>query len=522
MEASSRSLVTRPVHRSPARRWGVAIAAILTAAAAPLALAQELNQEVQALISQAKLGKGRAGVSLIDVDRGVVLAGVRASEAFAPASNAKLLTSGAALLTLGTDFTFRTEIIRDGARIIIRGSGDPALADPELLDAMKPKMTVEDVLTRIAGAVANQDVTVISELVVDDRVFDRNYVHPDWPVDQLNRWYCAEVAGVNFHTNVISVYPRPSPDGPGKPPLVDVQPRAPWIEIDNKARTSADSKNAVWLARNETAYQFTLFGEVRYPSRVPVYVTFHDAPTFVGRLMADRLADAGVARSPGFAVRLASPTEKLDGGQVVAVVKTPIDEVLRRCNKDSQNLYAEALFKRIGHEVTKEPGSWESGSAVVRMIVSERMGPDFASTTNLVDGSGLSKHNQVTPLAFTRWLEMMAKQKSVADAYTASMPTAGEGTLEERFKGAGLKNELRAKSGAINKVRCLSGYVIAPSGRRVAFSVLVNDLEGDTGRAAMKLHEDVVKLADKWLTKREPASQAKPAEKSNDEGKLGG
>lgn len=492
------------------RRWrALAAMAVLACAGLP-ALAQELNQEVQKLISDAKLGKARVGVSIVDLDRGGVLAAVRASEAFVPASNMKILTSGAALLTLGSDFTFRTEVVRDGSRIVVRGSGDPALADPELLEQMNPKLTVEDVLSKISAAVAGQTGSQgISELVIDDRVFDRQYVHPDWPIDQLNRWYCAEVAGVNFHTNVLGVYPRPSPDGPGKPPIVDFQPRADWIEIENKARTSADSKNSVWLARGATPYQFTMFGEVRYPTRVPVFVAFREVPDLVGRLLSDRFVEAGMRRAAGYKVRLAGADEALDGGQVVAVVKTPMTEILRRCNKDSHNLYAEALFKRIGHEVTHEPGSWQNGSAVVRMLVAEKLGAEFASSCNFVDGSGMSKTNQVTPLALTRWLEMISKQSNVSGAFIESLPTAGEGTLEERFRGADLKNELRAKSGAINRVRCLSGFVTSPSGRRVAFSVLVNDLEGDTGRAALRLHEDVVKLADKWLAKREAAAQPK-------------
>lgn len=501
----------RPGRAIRVRSLAALTLAALAVAAAPLAAgAQELNEEVRALMGKGKLGtKSKIGVSIVDVDRGTVLASIRASDQFTPASNMKVLTSGAAVLTLGTDFAFRTEIIRSDSRLIIKGSGDPALADPELLEKMSPKLTVGEVMDKLAGAVAKDGMTSVSEIIVDDRIFDRDAVQSSWPTNQLNRWYCAEVSGLNFHTNVLAVFPRPSPEGPGKPPPYTIQPPAPWVSIDNKARTSATGQNTTWLSRTSDDNRFQMFGEVRFAAQVPVYVTLHDPATFFGKVFAGSLASAGVAQADGFKVRVPELTEQLPEGKVVAVVRTPLEEVLKRCNKDSHNLYAESLMKRIGHDVTKEAGSWSGGASVVRMLLSEKLGPEFASAYNAVDGSGMSKLDQVTPLMMTRWLEMLAKTQSVSDTFINSMATNGEGTLEERFRDSKLKNELRAKSGAINNVRCLSGYLIAPSGKKIAFSVLCNDLEGEANYNAMRFHEEVVKMIDGYLAKREGNSKAK-------------
>lgn len=487
-----------------ARRRGAWMSAVLCVAGATFAArAQDLTAELSALIGQAKLGKASVGISVLDSDRTTPLAAIRAGDLFAPASNMKVLSSGAAILVLGNDFTFRTEIRLVGSQVVAIGSGDPALADPELLERMEPKITVDDVLDRLADAVAQRATEPLSALVTDDRIFDRAFVHSTWPQDQLNRWYCAEVSGLNFHANVLGVFPRPNPEGPGKPPVFDLQPSTPGFEIENKARTVGDGKNSVWLTRSGDD-RFTMFGEVRYPSRVPVFVTVHDAPAMFGRLLANRLERRGVAKAAGFEVRAAVGDERFEGS-AVAVVKTPLEEVLVRCNKDSHNLYAEALLKRVGHEVTREPGSWENGSAVLRMLISERLGPDLATGTALLDGSGLSRENRVSPLLLTRWMDHVARDKEAGALFVRSLPSDGEGTLAQRFRDAKLTNELRAKSGAINQVRCLSGFVIAPSGRRLTFSVLVNGLQGDTSRAALKLHEDVVRVLDRWLARREPA-----------------
>src|SRR4051812_23030202 len=153
-----------------------------------------LNEEVTRLVAARKLGEARVGISLVDLETGATLANVHGGDPFTPASNMKLLTSGAALLVLTPDFAFRTELIRDGDRLILRGAGDPALADPVVLQSMEPRLTVNDVLGALAGAVAKAEMKDVREVVVDDRVFDREYVHPEWPVKQLDRGYCAEVS----------------------------------------------------------------------------------------------------------------------------------------------------------------------------------------------------------------------------------------------------------------------------------------------------------------------------------------
>ena len=122
-----------------------------------------LNNEVARAVSARKLGEARIGISILDADTGEALASVHASDAFTPASNMKLLTSGAALLVLGPDFSFRTEVIRDGDRLIIKGAGDPALADPEILKESQPPLTVSDVLAALASAATKAGMNDVKE-----------------------------------------------------------------------------------------------------------------------------------------------------------------------------------------------------------------------------------------------------------------------------------------------------------------------------------------------------------------------
>jgi D-alanyl-D-alanine carboxypeptidase/D-alanyl-D-alanine-endopeptidase (penicillin-binding protein 4) len=429
----------------------------------------------------------------------------------------KVLTSGAAIMILGPDFVFRTELIRKGNSLIIRGDGDPALADPEVLDETEPRMTADDVLEFLANAARKDGMTSAEELIVDDRVFDREFLHPEWPEKNLMMPHSAQISGLNFHANVLSIFPKPSREGVGRPPTFTLEPDVPWMPIENRGKTVNTGNNSPWLSREKSENAFVLRGDVRQPLLEGIRVPIHNPPELFGMVLAQHLNAAGVAVAGGTSsrdmkpkgVRMAPPTESLKGGKVIAVVSTPISKVLERCNADSSNLYAESLLKRAGKEVTKEPGSWSNGTTVLRMSIAENLGAEYASTTTVSDGSGISRSNAVAPNTLTRWLILMASNRKYRDVFSDSFAKPGTGTLKKRFRGVNLKNQLRAKSGFIDGVRSLSGYVISPeTGRRVAFSVIVNDIRtGDQTQAALDLHEDVVLAVDKWLYRQnQPAS----------------
>jgi serine-type D-Ala-D-Ala carboxypeptidase/endopeptidase (penicillin-binding protein 4) len=512
---------------APARVAAVLLA--LTLAVLPAA-AQELNSRIEAVIANSKLTGAKVGVSVIDLSSGRVLADIRDGTPLIPASNMKVLTSGTALLVLGPEFVFKTELILNGEQLLIRGGGDPALADPAVLDRMSPRMSVEALVGAIASSVKQAGAVRISEVVVDDGIFDRQLVHPTWPRDQLDKWYCAEVSGLNFHTNVLSVFPNPAPEGAGRPPVVLLEPAAPWMQIENRARTTGEGKNSVWLTRDPESNRFTMFGEVRFPTKVPVEITLHEPALLAGQLIAVELLRAGVpvgaaapahGKPPGReqiqgaigAVRLVGP-EDARSGRTVAAVSTHIRDVLERCNNDSQNLYAECLIKRVGHEVTGEPGSWTNGSSVVRMTLAQHLGAESAASTVVSDGSGMSREDKVSPRTLAKWLDVLQKDTRFGEAFVESLATPGDGTLRRRFSDIKLHSVLRAKSGKLDGVRCLSGYLTdKQSGGRIAFSVMVNDLkEGDQALQALQFHEDVVAIADRWLaSQRGPEQkQAKP------------
>ncbi len=465
----------------------------------------------RALNGRHDLATAAVGVHVLDAASGRTLYSRGGERSLIPASNMKLLSTGAALLVMGPEGGFRTEVraSQDGPVVVV-GSGDPGLGDPALLEAGSPSMSAEQLLERLAAAVAKTGVTRVREVVVDDRVFERTAVHPTWPAEQLNRWYCAEVSGVNFHTNVFTVFIDPGRTA-GATPSWTMQPAAPWVEVANRAKTVASGPHTVWLARPAPENRYTMYGDVRLGGSAAVDVTLHDPALTMGQLLAAALAAKGVAvggeaadmSTAVRATRLVEAEERFDGVPAAAVVHTSLIDALRRANNDSQNLYSEALLKAAGHAVTGEPGSWDNGAAVVRMLLSQRVGPEAAAGTVVADGSGMSRENRVAPATITAWLGAMYRDETVRQAYVASLARPGTGTLRNRFEKPPLSSSLHAKSGYLNGVRALSGYVVGEGGQAVVFSVLCNNLNtGKADAAARDLHEDVVMALDRWLQTR--------------------
>ncbi len=468
---------------------------------ASVAMAQSLERRVQGAITSARLGNAKVGVSVIDVQSGQMLVDIAppGEDALIPASNMKLITTGAAMLVLGKDHELQTRVVVDQDRVIIRGAGDPAFGDPHLLETMRT--SVEQFTDRLVESVKKSSGGSIREVVLDDRIFDRDLVHADWPVNQLNRAYCAPVSGLNFHANVLSVYV--SPGKGGGEPVVRTEPSGSWLTVRRLARTVKEGNTEVWLEREKEPFAFKLHGTVRTAVVEPVQVTVHDPAMMFGRYLADRLTRAGLGSTQGVSVRLANPEDPVSDGpeaRTAVVVRTNLSVLLERCNVDSDNLYAEALLKLCGHRVTGQPGTWGSGAAVVRMQLKDKLGADAAARVVVADGSGLSRNNRVSASTLARWLRTLSVSPG-GEHFVKSLALAGEeGTLRRRFRGSKLVSEVRAKSGYIRQVRTLSGYVThAESGRQLAFSVLVNEVPAGADARAKELHENIVELVDAHL-----------------------
>ena len=454
----------------------------------------DLQSDVSRIVAKTELFNGRAGVCVIDTATNTTLVELQARDGMIPASNQKILTSCAALHILGPEFKFQTRLLRSGDDLILVGDGDPTFGDMELsgiTDWSTEREQLAEEIAPWADAVKSGGLLHVQTLWVDDRIFDRNFIHPSWPSDQINNWYCAQVSGLNYHVNVFHFFP--SPIRGGNASLGKYTPAMPWLSIKNRttSKTSKKDKSSFWVARSPNSNNITARGNVNAKHTVPVKVAFHDPAVVLGETLAVALRARGIAVD---SVKRVSEEAPPSTGELIFLRETPIQYALLRSNRDSHNLYAESLLKRLSAEATTRSGTFDEGADNVTKVIAERLGSSQRGLSPS-DGSGMSRQNSVSPRTIARLLGSFSIDTPEGKSLLYSLATPGNGTLKSRFKSFEYEGAtVYAKSGYIREVSALSGFVVFDDKRApLVFSIIANGVKG-TVHHAKKMQEQIVAL----------------------------
>jgi D-alanyl-D-alanine carboxypeptidase/D-alanyl-D-alanine-endopeptidase (penicillin-binding protein 4) len=444
---------------------------------------QRLKGALRRAVARAAPARGKFGVHVARARTGETVFASDAEAPRIPASTMKLVTTAAAILELGFEYRFATEVVAAAepgengvvaGDLVVRGGGDPTLRSEVHPDRIAGQLYRAG-LRRVRGA-----------LVMDDSVFDRVLRHPDWPADQLSRAYCAPVCGLSLDRGCVTVRVRPG-DGPGARARVDMIPDPPGLGLSHEISTTSDrDRHRIVLSLDLAGSRIRGRGQVWDRSRgYETEVAVADPAECFGDLLARALLRSGI-RIDGGVVRRPGPVRDLGSGRVLARIETELFPVVHAANRESENHYAECLLKLLGHVRTGE-GSFEAGAAVTARLA-ERIGAPGAQLSQ-ADGSGLSRSNRVSPYFLTRLLTHLYRSAD-AERFLASLAAGGEkgSTLAKRL--AELGGNVRAKTGTIRGVSGLAGYVRARSGTVYCFAVLVNDPKTPLAKAR-RLQDDL-------------------------------
>ncbi len=192
-------------------------------------------------------------------------------------------------------------------------------------------------------------------------------------------------------------------------------------------------------------------------------------PRFAGELLLYFLQKAGILVQGEISIGITPVTADV----LATHVSEPLSQVVLEMMKESDNLYADCLFKKVGEAYLGAPGTWQKGALAVRQFLKRDVGMDISQMV-LLDGSGLSRYNLVAPYQFIKFLSWMKEQFPFAPEFMSSLSIAGvDGSLRRRMVQA--KNRLRAEpGGAMTGVTGISGYVKTRDDELLAFSILMN------------------------------------------------
>ncbi|HUW19333.1 MAG TPA: D-alanyl-D-alanine carboxypeptidase/D-alanyl-D-alanine-endopeptidase [Sedimentisphaerales bacterium] len=444
------------------------IAALLTIGFAGAALA-DLADRIDGIISRGTQKRVQFSINVIKADSAETLYSLNPNTALVPASNMKIITTAAALKYLGPNYQYKTTIGLWDQMLVIIGSGDPLLGD-KATDAKYGKQQGW-IFDDIAAALKRNGIKTLKGIIVDSSIFDDQRVHPNWPKDQLNRWYACEVSGLNYNGNCIDL----TVQNVSGNLIVSLEPKTDFIKIINKVRPISKGKSAVGAYRTLEANKIILKGKCK-KQEGPFSVAIEKPAEFFASLSAQNLVAAGISVEG----QLVEKQVQRDCGVAVLTEFThTMADCLARCNKDSFGLAAEALLKTIAANSNpdRKNGGWPTGRMIISNFLSQ-LGID-QSEFCIDDASGLSRENKLSANAVTNVLAYVYKSADWT-LYRDSLAAGGlDGTIRRYFAEEKYKGKVFGKTGYIAGVKSFSG-VCTGNGGDYIFSILANDANGRT------------------------------------------
>ena len=454
------------------KTWAI-IAASFSVLFAPRAHAYcraDLTQRLDTLAAQPSLRKARLGI-LVETQSDQVIYSRDADRYFVPASNVKLLTTAAALSSLGPNFTIRTSVYgqqSDSTTLQVVGRGDPTFNDSQL--------------NALANQLQTQGIRTVNNLLGNDSYFAGPIVNPNWEWEDVQAGYGAPANSLIINANELgfTLYPQ----AVGQPLRVEWDDPAlhqQW-QIENFSRSVGTGQpEYVDIGRDLSRPVLRVYGQLISGAAADTasVAVPNPADYFINRFRQTlerqgiSVNQSGLTNTP--------PSDR----ELAAVTSAPLAQWMIRTNRNSKNIYAEAMLKSLGGRNAED--ATVAGITAVETIL-QRAGVD-PTLYKIVDGSGLSRHNLATPQAFVDTLQAMDRSPHGA-IYRNSLAVAGtSGTLRNRLGNI----RFMGKTGAVSHNASLSGHLDPANHPPLVVSIIINNLD-QRGSVLRRTIDDIVSI----------------------------
>ena len=486
------------------------IAFIIFMLATVCAMAQQTTESIQAKVeaitddpafSQAVIGicaRTLDGKEIADINKEMMML---------PASNVKLISTGAALHTLGPDWRFETNIGYDGTiedgtlngNLYIIGGGDPTLGSKDSIAVVLDRTFAQwEALIRAEGI-----TRINGHIVGDGRWFEGMAEEPTWLMNDAGTYYGTGTTGLMFYENMMSFSVSAGPQVGAPVNITPYYPETPWMEFRYNCSTGEEGTgDLLYMYGSDLAPVAEIrgtFGVDRAAKRLDCSNKFPELTC--AYYFYTYLKKKGIMCLEGPADMKAEPVAEPAAWDEINIIGTTyspsLDRVVFETNHASNNVYAETLLRTIGKELL-DNASYESSYKALAEVL-KNLGVDGSTGAKIQDGSGLSRQNYVSADFFCRFLTAMTKSPAY-ETYLNSLPSpGGNGTLQYNMQGqsAALRNRIKVKSGSMNGVRCYSGYILPSTedGQTIVFSIMTNNCTSPTWQVRPLLDKIMAAIA---------------------------
>ena len=439
----------------------------------------ELGAQVDAIANRPEFSRSRWGILIQPLSSTATLYSRDAQKYFIPASNVKLLTTAAALQKLGADFRIKTSVYSgENGSLYVAGRGDPSITEAQLKS--------------LAQQLKRRGVDRVNELIGDDSYFQGSAVNPNWEWEDAQAGYGAPVNSLIFNQNAIELLLSPQELGQAlKVTFAEPKLANQWQIQNNSVTVAQNESEFIEVGREFDRPAIRVRGQLKVgaESESAYVAVVNPAINFLQHFQQ-------VLAAEGIPVKqaLVASVSRNFNQELATVESPPLAELVRETNRESNNLYAEVLLRLLGkvtdkmpqqQEDTGEMGLKELKTALTQLGVNP-------NSYILADGSGLSRHNLISPEDLVQTLRFMANTPA-ASIYRQSLPIAGEsGTLKNRLSSTANRVILQAKTGTLSGVSALSGYIEVPDYEPLVFSIIVN--QSGLSAASMRSATDEIVL----------------------------
>ena len=448
--------------------------------------------------------------------RGDTLAAWNPGTRMLPASNMKLITTGAGLYRLGAAFKYTTRIgysgkIKYGAlhgNLYILGGGDPTIASKDSI-----AVPYDSLFSQWRSFLDKVGIRKIDGHVIGDgRYFDGPIEKDTWSYQDIGTAYGTGGDGLCFYENAQD-FAVSAGLAAGEPVKASVLfPYTPWVEYTNVSKTSESGSGDQLFLYDSDVYPYAelrgSFAIDRNPkteefsNKFGAYTCAHYFCDYLksnGIKVTKGPADVrmGHIRSDLYSLDLGDYASKADDLEIIgSTYSAPLVKIVRETNMESDNFYAETIFRTLGR-MDRHSASYDSSYLAVGNLL-RKIGTD-PSDVQIMDGSGLSRHNYVSPAYFVDFLSAMM-DTPVFGEYVGTLGRPGDRHYESRLRGekSAVRSRIHMKSGSMNGVRCFSGYIEPAGGNEedtIIFSVMTNNVIASSGKVDQILDKIIALLA---------------------------
>lgn len=418
----------------------------------------QLPTKIEAILSEETLQRSRLGILVKSLKDGETLYNLASQKYFIPASNAKLLVTAAALIKFGSNFQIETPIYGQGYaprlnRLKIVGNGDPTLRSEQL--------------QQIAKDLKNQGIQQIDNLIIQDGRINITPINPTWEWEDIQFYYGTAVNNLILNENSVSLKLIPqNVDEPLQLEWSDSIAGQQW-KISNQTITAPENTPySISIERNFGQPLLMLTGQLAIDSQPDTFgLAVVNPENYFRDFFKTTLEKEGIKVINTQIIDQAKNDNKLR--KLISIKSQPLKQIIKKANEESNNLYAESLLNLLGNTENRI-----SNLDILKETLNE-IGLD-PQGYKLKDGSGLSRHNLITPETLVNLLSLMINTPQGND-YRNSLAISGmNGTLKNRFKNTILEGKIQAKTGTLSGNSALSGYLDPPNYSPLVFSIMIN------------------------------------------------